>query len=99
MAVRYVARYHSEDDPGGLIREYVGKQVIEVSEPSEELRSFIGEHKVDHDDLGHRLILYEADGDEAYHRIVDRFCTGGCMLRLPTLEDVFLRLTGRGLRE
>jgi hypothetical protein len=23
MAVRYVARYHSEDDPGGLIREVI----------------------------------------------------------------------------
>ena len=38
-------------------------------------------------------------GDELYREITNRFCAGECLLRPATLEDVFLRLTGRELRE
>ena len=45
------------------------------------------------DHLGHGLNLFVRAAATA------EFCTGGCTLRLATLEDVFLKLTGRGLRE
>lgn len=88
-----------EGDPGSLIRTHVGREVIEISDPQESLRSFVRERGLPHEDLGHRMIIYSADGDELYHQVVDTHCRSGCTLRPATLEDVFLRLTGRELRE
>jgi lipooligosaccharide transport system ATP-binding protein len=54
---------------------------------------------VKHEDIGHRLIIYGKDSDKLFHDISTEYCREGCVLRMATLEDVFLRLTGRGLRE
>jgi len=88
-----------EGAPAALIQEHVGRYVIEVAEPGEALRSFLGEQRLAVEDLGHRLLVYGEDGDAVFHRIAEEFCTGGCVMRMATLEDVFLKLTGRGLRE
>jgi lipooligosaccharide transport system ATP-binding protein len=88
-----------EGAPRDLILKHAGKQVIEVAEPDGALREFVRDEKLMADDLGHRMIIYGSDGDSAFHKIVENYCTGGCSLRLSTLEDVFLRLTGRELRD
>jgi lipooligosaccharide transport system ATP-binding protein len=88
-----------EGKPAELIKKYVGREVVEVTEPVEELIRWVQLQNLDHEDLGHRLIIYCKEGDDLFHTISHKFCTGGCDLRLATLEDVFLRLTGRGLRE
>jgi len=48
---------------------------------------------------GDRLSIYTGEGEAVYHRIVQRFPAAQATLRRATLEDVFLRLTGRALRE
>jgi lipooligosaccharide transport system ATP-binding protein len=88
-----------EGKPTDLIQKHVGRNVIEIAGPTEELRSFIQSHQLLHEDLGHRLILYCEDRGELYQRITRDFCKEGCVMRLATLEDVFLKLTGRELRE
>jgi lipooligosaccharide transport system ATP-binding protein len=88
-----------EGSPAELIRKHVGRQVIEVNEPDEAVCEFLRNSGLEMDDLGHRMIVYSGDGEAAFHAITERFCAGGCMLRQATLEDVFLRLTGRDLRE
>jgi lipooligosaccharide transport system ATP-binding protein len=88
-----------EGRPADLIREHVGHDVIEVDEPCEELRAFIKSLHIESEDLGHRLIIYGQGRDELFHEIGKKFCKEGCLLRMATLEDVFLRLTGRDLRE
>ncbi len=88
-----------EGAPRELVREHVGSGVVEVPEPTPELRSFVRERGLRVDDLGHRLIVYTDDGEELYREITRRYSTGECLLRPATLEDVFLRLTGRDLRE
>jgi lipooligosaccharide transport system ATP-binding protein len=88
-----------EGTPAGLIRSHVGRYVIEVSEPGEGLRGFVAEEGLKAEDLGHRLLVYGEDGDAVFRRIAEEYCTGGCVMRMATLEDVFLKLTGRGLRE
>jgi lipooligosaccharide transport system ATP-binding protein len=45
------------------------------------------------------LIIYGEESDRLFHTIGGKYCDEGCVLRMATLEDVFLRLTGRGLRE
>lgn len=88
-----------EGEPGNLIRQHVGKGVIEITEPSQEMRDFLSGKNIDFEDLGHRVIVYNQDGDDLFIHLSRDFCREGCTLRLATLEDVFLRLTGRDLRE
>jgi lipooligosaccharide transport system ATP-binding protein len=88
-----------EGKPGDLVRKHVGHEVIEVANPDENLRRFLQAKGVESEDLGHRLILYGGKSEEIFHEIVGTYCKEGCTLRLATLEDVFLRLTGRDLRE
>lgn len=88
-----------EGKPVDLIHEYVGRHVIEVSEPEEELRKHVRAAGLSHEDLGHLLIIYGNHHDQLYHEISSRYCREGCLMRMATLEDVFLKLTGRGLRE
>jgi len=88
-----------EGAPAELIRRHVGVQVVEIADPTDELRAYVKESGIDAEDVGNRLTLYSANAETAFHSITDKFCSGACMLRSATLEDVFLRLTGRGLRE
>ncbi|MEJ2039733.1 MAG: hypothetical protein P8X55_12500, partial [Desulfosarcinaceae bacterium] len=70
-----------------------------IEGPGEELRGYVRERGVEHDDLGSRVIIYtEADGD-LEREVREKFCLDACLFRRGNLEDVFLRLTGRGLRE
>ncbi len=88
-----------EGAPRQLIQQHVGREVIEVAPPPEALRRFVLEQNLMHEDLGHRLIIYSSNGEDIYRQIKEEYCREGCTLRLATLEDVFLRLTGRELRE
>jgi lipooligosaccharide transport system ATP-binding protein len=88
-----------EGRPEELIRQHVGGNVIEIAGPTNELRSFIQSRQLPYEDLEHRLIVYCQDRGELYQRITRDFCKEGCVMRLATLEDVFLKLTGRELRE
>jgi len=89
----------AQGSPQSLISEYTGENIIEVAEPEDDLRAFTREKKVRQEDLGHRLIIYTEKGHELYREICGRFSHKSCVLRSATLEDVFLKLTGRELRE
>ncbi|RJQ62631.1 MAG: ABC transporter ATP-binding protein [Desulfobacteraceae bacterium] len=86
-----------EGTPAELIAQHAGESVIEFENPDPDLRRYVAENRVEHDDLGNRLILYA--GRDAGHSIQEAFCMDRCIYRKSTLEDVFLRLTGRDLRE
>ncbi|MCE5261954.1 MAG: ATP-binding cassette domain-containing protein [Deltaproteobacteria bacterium] len=89
-----------EGKPAELIRQHVGRHVIEVAEPASGLAAFLLERGAVFESIGHRMIVYVEDGAVLYGEIEKRFCEdGGCVMRTATLEDVFLRLTGRELRE
>jgi lipooligosaccharide transport system ATP-binding protein len=88
-----------EGTPPDLIRQYVGRDIIEVADPGETLRAFVRSRQLQHEDLGHRLMIYVEEKGRLYDEISDNYCEKGCILRMATLEDVFLRLTGRELRE
>lgn len=85
--------------PSELIREHTGRNVVEIAKPTDELREFIRSKDLSHDDLGHRVLIYGEENDQLFDIIRERFCADNCSLRMSTLEDVFLRLTGRQLRE
>ncbi|GAB2753364.1 ABC transporter ATP-binding protein [Nocardioides pakistanensis] len=94
-------RIVAEGSPLDLIREHSTREVAE-------LRFGVGEHAAlaarveDLADrvevLPDRLLLYTSDGEEALARVHERGLSPTTFLvRRSTLEDVFLRLTGRTL--
>ncbi|MGD0275473.1 MAG: ATP-binding cassette domain-containing protein, partial [Syntrophales bacterium] len=88
-----------QGEPAALVRKHAGRNIIEVAEPTQVLREFVEFRGLQCEDLGHRLIIYAEDHDDLYHEISSRYCRETCVLRMATLEDVFLKLTGRELRE
>jgi lipooligosaccharide transport system ATP-binding protein len=92
-------RIVTEGRPRNLIKKYAGESVIDIEGPSEELRKYVRENGVESDDLGERLIIYAEPRGELESRIREKFCMESCRFRAGNLEDVFLRLTGRELRE
>jgi lipooligosaccharide transport system ATP-binding protein len=88
-----------EGKPAELVSRHVGRHVLEVMDPDAGLTAFLRERGVRHERFGHRMIIYVEDGSDLYREISGRFCSGGCTMRMATLEDVFLSLTGRDLRE
>ncbi len=87
----------AEDSPSSLIARYVEDSVVEIEGVNEDLRQYLVKGRINHDILDQRIIVYARNSVGEYIR--KNFCTEKCTFRAPTLEDVFLRLTGRELRE
>jgi lipooligosaccharide transport system ATP-binding protein len=88
-----------DGSPEALIEQHAGSNIIEIEGPDQTLIEYVKENDIGYDDLGRRLILYETEEKDLNHTIRERFCNEKCIYRNSTLEDVFLRLTGRELRE
>ena len=86
-------RVLDEDTPAGLIGRHVRGHVFELPKP---LSDGFPPEGVEHEDIGDAVLFYVADPDEMIHRLPS---TATYLRREANLEDVFLRLTGRRLRE
>jgi lipooligosaccharide transport system ATP-binding protein len=88
-----------QGDPEGLIRSHVGESIVEVDKAGEDLMRFLSQESVPHELLGERVLIYDGGDTQLEERIRSDYCVSRCTFRRATLEDVFLRLTGRELRE
>jgi lipooligosaccharide transport system ATP-binding protein len=88
-----------EGSPQALKRRHSGERVVEVTGPGPELVDYLRDLGVPFDDLESRLLIYLTAQADLEDRIRTDFCMDRCTFRSGTLEDVFLRLTGRELRE
>ncbi|EFL50181.1 ABC transporter related protein [Solidesulfovibrio fructosivorans JJ]] len=91
-------RVTTEGDPRGLIARHAGRHVLEVESPGEDFVETVAREAWRFDRSGRRLLVY-GDDRAALLALRERFCPELGMFRPATLEDVFLRLTGRELRE
>jgi lipooligosaccharide transport system ATP-binding protein len=91
-------RVAAEGDPAGLVAVHVGRYTLEVEAPDDALSAYLEEQGLRFDRSGRRLIIYGEDR-HALLALRERFCPDCGYFRAATLEDVFLRLTGRELRE
>ena len=101
LVVMDKGRIAAEGSPASLIEEFSTREVLE-------LRFEVGENEAAADTvrdlaerveiLPDRLLLYTADGDEALACVHSRgLLPRSALVRRSSLEDVFLRLTGRSL--
>jgi lipooligosaccharide transport system ATP-binding protein len=88
-----------EGAPNDLIRNYVGQDIVEIAPPDEEIRRFLEKRHQSFEDLGRRLVVPVRKNDDLFASLMGNFPGLCCTLRPATLEDVFLHLTGRELRE
>lgn len=88
-----------EGKPQTLIRDRVGHSVLEITEPDSQVRDFLAGEACRVEDLGQRLLVYLDDGDQLFLKLTSQVRAEGCTLRPASLEDLFLKLTGRELRE
>jgi lipooligosaccharide transport system ATP-binding protein len=89
-----------QDRPADLIRQYVGQEVLELRlDPmgkSHVLRQ-LQSYSVNIEDVGDTLYVFSNDGGLLPQQLMIE--GGDVVRRQATLEDVFLRLTGRELKE
>ena len=88
-----------EGSPEELIERYAGKTVMEIERPDAAFMEAMTRMGADHERLGERVFIYLQENSQAEAFAAQSVCSTGCTLRPSTLEDVFLRLTGRELRE
>ena len=88
-----------EGPPAELVRERVGKEVVEVwgypPELLEHARRSGWRFETDTD----RLFIHTDSGEAVLSAITGKYPSERCTVRMAGLEDLFLKLTGRELRE
>ena len=93
----------AEGSPASLIREYSSREVLEVrfgSDKNSEIAPQLDGIGDRVDVLPDRILIYTNDGDSALNRIIELgHHPLTSLVRRSSLEDVFLRLTGRSLIE
>ena len=103
LVVMDKAKIVAEGSPRELIERYSTREVLELRVP-EGVRAGLAERlnglaeRIE--ELPDRYLLYVADGEQALEQVTAReIPTESALVRRATLEDVFLRLTGRSLVE
>jgi lipooligosaccharide transport system ATP-binding protein len=103
LVIMHEGRILVEGAPRDLVARESSPQVVEVFEPSKEAARELStlDGTADRvDRLSDRWLFYTSQGEELLSKIRAVVSDPGAVwLRGATLEDVFLRLTGRGLRE
>jgi lipooligosaccharide transport system ATP-binding protein len=96
-------RIMAEGSPASLIREYSSREVLEVrfgSDKNAEIAASIADIGERHEVLPDRILIYTSNGEAELEQITQRGLQPiTSLVRRSSLEDVFLRLTGRSLIE
>jgi lipooligosaccharide transport system ATP-binding protein len=91
----------AEGSPAQLIKDYSTKEVLEVrfgSERNAGMANDLGQLCERIEELPDRILMYTEDGEELLERVYEKgFHPKTSLVRRSSLEDVFLRLTGRTL--
>jgi lipooligosaccharide transport system ATP-binding protein len=101
VAIMYEGKILKEGSPPQLIAELIGNEVVEIQIPAEEDKTII--EKLSGNDfqferVGDSLYLYCRDGRAVIQKVMEMNLPR-VIHRPASLEDVFLKLTGRNLKE
>ena len=100
LVVMDLGRVLVEGPPQELTRMHAGEEVLEILASQDRkvaLLDMVRGKGLKFEDTGDSVLVYGEDGDLS---VADDWLDGSQVIKRPAnLEDVFLRLTGRGLRE
>ena len=88
-----------DGSPASLVEREVGHTVVEAWNYEPAFAAFLGSLPGRLEEVGDRLYFYPAAGDHVEPLLDERFPGQERLIRRATLEDVFLKLTGRALRD
>ncbi|MDP3563081.1 MAG: ABC transporter ATP-binding protein [Methanoregula sp.] len=87
-----------EGTPADLVKKYVGEEIVEV-EKSADVLSCLAAHKIPCEETGDTVQIATGSSREIAKILLDSCQPKKMLTRPATLEDVFLKLTGRTLRD
>ena len=87
-----------QGSPNELVRQYVGSEVVEA-ENEPKVIACLERNGASYEVFGNRVQIYTMDPREITYALLKECKLGQVTARSATLEDVFLKLTGRKLRE
>jgi lipooligosaccharide transport system ATP-binding protein len=87
-----------EGTPVDLVKEYVGNEVVEI-EQTDEVLSCLSKNTIPFEVIGDSVQVATDSSREIAKILFDQCSPHKVMTRPATLEDVFLKLTGRKLKE
>jgi len=88
-----------EGAPSGLVEREVGRTVVEAWNYGDAFVQFLRALPGRLEEVGDRLYFYPEESDHVERLFDQRFPNQERLVRRATLEDVFLKLTGRALRD
>jgi lipooligosaccharide transport system ATP-binding protein len=101
LVIMHQGRILTEGSPRKLVQDEIGTEVVEIriaKEEDDELIAQMADLACGHERAGDTLYFYCRDGHEVMKKVVD-LNLPNTLNRPATLEDVFLKLTGRSLIE
>ncbi len=101
VVIMYKGKILKSDVPHRLIDEEIGREVLEIRAPQTQDKQLISElssYACGHERVGDTLYFYCRDGREIQKKVLE-LDLPNTVHRPATLEDVFLKLTGRSLIE
>jgi lipooligosaccharide transport system ATP-binding protein len=101
IVVMHQGKILKEGVPSKLVSDEIGREVVEVRVPKEDderLVGQLGDFSCGHERVGDTLYFYCRDGQGMMRKLVE-LNLHNYLTRPATLEDVFLKLTGRSLIE
>jgi lipooligosaccharide transport system ATP-binding protein len=101
IVVMYQGKILKEGTPSKLVEEEIGREVVEVRIPPEEDEKVLGHlaaFPCVHERVGDTLFFYCREGHALMKKLLE-LNLPNTLNRPATLEDVFLKLTGRSLNE
>ena len=87
-----------EGTPADLVRDHAGREIVEV-ENREEVISCLRDLQISYEVAGDMILVATESSRDIARILLDRCHPEKMTTRPATLEDVFLKLTGRKLRE
>ena len=88
-----------EGRPRELIEQVIGTDVMEIDVPTDDMESYVKERGWKYERTIDRLLVYTKEGQKVAAELKEHFSMSYYLIRNATLEDVFLRTTGRALVE
>jgi lipooligosaccharide transport system ATP-binding protein len=101
IVVMHQGKILKEGVPSTLVAEEIGREVVEIRVSKEEDERIIGHldsFSCGHERVGDTLFFYCRDGHDLMKKLIE-LDLHNYLTRPATLEDVFLKLTGRSLIE
>jgi lipooligosaccharide transport system ATP-binding protein len=88
----------AEGKPDELIKEYIGTEIVEAQYDPKVI-ACLKRNAMTYDVFGDVVQIYTTKPQEIISALLAECCLGHITARAATLEDVFLKLTGKKLRE